>query len=68
MKSCLIFFNTFGFLFQLLKVPRLEMVETIDSIKLANELNKRWSSILPNDPLKVLVQVNTSGEEGVYLI
>lgn len=68
MKSCLIFFNTFGFLFQLLKVSRLEMVETIDSIKLANELNKRWSSILPNDPLKVLVQVNTSGEEGVYLI
>lgn len=40
------------------------MIETIDSIKLANELNKRWSSISPSDPLKVLVQVNTSNEEG----
>lgn len=51
-------------LFQLTKVPRLEMVETIDSVKLANELNKRWSSISPSNPLNVLVQVNTSQEEG----
>lgn len=43
------------------------MIETIDSIKLANELNKRWSSILPSDPLKILVQVNTSQEEGLDL-
>lgn len=50
--------------FQLLKVPRLEMIETVDSVKLADELNKKWSSISPNDPLKILVQVNTSQEEG----
>lgn len=51
----------------MLKVPRLEMIETVDSIKLANELNKKWGNISPNEPLKVLVQVNTSQEEGWYL-
>ncbi|XP_055314970.1 pyridoxal phosphate homeostasis protein [Sitodiplosis mosellana] len=48
---------------KLLKVPRLDMVETLDSIKLANELNKKWGNVSPNKPLKVLVQVNTSQEE-----
>lgn len=40
------------------------MIETIDSIKLADELNKKWSTISPNNPLNILVQVNTSQEEG----
>lgn len=62
------FDSTFEILLQLSKVPRLEMIETIDSIKLANELNKRWSSVSSSDPLKVLVQVNTSDEEGIYYI
>lgn len=53
-------------LFQLLKVPRLEMIETVDSIKLATELNKKWGNVSPTEPLKVLVQVNTSREEGYY--
>lgn len=50
--------------FQLLKVPNLDMIETIDSIKLADDLNKKWSTISPNDPLKILLQINTSQEEG----
>lgn len=48
---------------KLLKVPRLEMIETVDSVKLANELNKRLSSISSSNLLKVLIQVNTSREE-----
>lgn len=42
------------------------MVETVDSIKLADELNKKWSSISPNDPLQIFVQINTSLEEGTH--
>ncbi|XP_031633104.1 pyridoxal phosphate homeostasis protein [Contarinia nasturtii] len=48
---------------KLLKVPRLEMIETVDSLKLANELNKKWGNISPSKPLKILVQVNTSQED-----
>ena len=45
--------------------PHLAMLETVDSVKLANKLN----STLPEtrvEPLRVLVQVNTSGEESKY--
>lgn len=41
------------------------MIETVDSIKLATELNKRLQSISPNKLLNVLIQVNTSHEEGI---
>lgn len=43
------------------------MIQTIDSIKLANHINAAWEKIVKADkePLKVLVQVNTSGEEGM---
>lgn len=37
------------------------MIETVDSIKLADLLNSKWAK---PDPLKVLVQVNTSQEKG----
>jgi len=40
-------------------VSNLFMVETVDSVKLAETLNKCWKQ---EYPLKVLVQVNTSGE------
>lgn len=40
------------------------MVETVDSTKLANLLNQKWGNVSPKDPLNVLIQVNTSGEEG----
>lgn len=50
--------------FQLLKVPHLDMIETVDSIKLASELNKKWGNVSPKEPLNILVQVNTSQEDG----
>lgn len=43
-------------------VPNLVMVETVDDEKIANHLNRVTVSI-GRKPLKVLVQVNTSGEE-----
>ncbi|XP_022716133.1 pyridoxal phosphate homeostasis protein-like [Durio zibethinus] len=43
-------------------VPNLAMVETVDDEKIANHLNRAVES-LGRKPLKVLVQVNTSGEE-----
>ena len=43
-------------------VPALVMIETVDSIKLADKLNAAVSEA-GRSSLKVLVQVNTSGEE-----
>ncbi|KAL6613806.1 hypothetical protein ACP70R_036076 [Stipagrostis hirtigluma subsp. patula] len=43
-------------------VPNLDMVEGVDNEKIANHLDRAVSS-LGREPLKVLVQVNTSGEE-----
>lgn len=44
------------------KVPNLAMVETVKSVKVANGLNKACEAI-GREPLSVMVQVNTSGEE-----
>ncbi|CAK4650541.1 hypothetical protein LEN26_004394 [Aphanomyces euteiches] len=44
-------------------VPNLYMVETVDSIKLASKLDKAWAEKQSSHPLRVLLQVNTSGEE-----
>lgn len=49
----------------LLSVPNLAMVETVDDEKIANVLNRVVGTI-GRKPLKVLVQVNTSGEESKY--
>ncbi|XP_077227154.1 uncharacterized protein LOC143860417 isoform X5 [Tasmannia lanceolata] len=43
-------------------VPNLDMVESVDNEKIANHLDCMVASI-GRRPLKVLVQVNTSGEE-----
>ncbi|KAK9938595.1 hypothetical protein M0R45_015323 [Rubus argutus] len=43
-------------------VPNLALVEGVDNEKLANHLDRAVSN-LGRNPLKVLVQVNTSGEE-----
>ncbi|XP_024034476.1 pyridoxal phosphate homeostasis protein isoform X3 [Citrus clementina] len=43
-------------------VPNLDMVEGVGNEKIANHLDKAVSN-LGRKPLKVLVQVNTSGEE-----
>jgi len=48
---------------QLLKIPNLKMVETVDSIKLANSLNKSCKQLRTTEQLAIMVQVNTSGEE-----
>lgn len=42
------------------------MIQTIDSQKLATVVDTAWEKLEKPDkqPLKVLVQVNTSGEEG----
>lgn len=49
----------------MLKVPKLEMIQTVDSIKLADLLNQKWGNVSPTESLKVLMQVNTSSEEGI---
>ncbi|TGZ65469.1 hypothetical protein CRM22_005868 [Opisthorchis felineus] len=47
---------------QLTSVPNLHMIQTIDSAKHALALDVAWHSICSN-PLAVMLQVNTSGEE-----
>ncbi|KAI8369715.1 hypothetical protein BD560DRAFT_397625 [Blakeslea trispora] len=44
-------------------IPNLFIVETIDSAKKADALNKACTSVERKEKLKVYVQVNTSGEE-----
>ncbi|CAI5506620.1 unnamed protein product, partial [Closterium sp. Naga37s-1] len=46
-------------------VPSLYMVETVDSSRIANHLNKAVAAA-GRPPLRVLVQVNTSGEESKH--
>ncbi|XP_075986501.1 pyridoxal phosphate homeostasis protein [Anticarsia gemmatalis] len=49
---------------KLLSSPRLYMIQTVHSEKLANNLNKQWVKYRQEEAkLPVLVQVNTSGEE-----
>lgn len=50
---------------KLLSVPNLYMIETVDSQKLATNINRKWPSYGPGDgKLKIMLQVNTSEEEG----
>uniref|UniRef100_A0A6B2EDR4 Pyridoxal phosphate homeostasis protein n=1 Tax=Phlebotomus kandelakii TaxID=1109342 RepID=A0A6B2EDR4_9DIPT len=46
-------------------VPGLYMIETVDSENLATVINRAWEKVQKEDKerLRVLVQVNTSGEE-----
>lgn len=56
---------------KLLGSPGLFMVETVDSEKLADNLNKQWLKYRKEkERLRVMVQVNTSGEQGnvIYLM
>lgn len=43
-------------------VPNLALFETVDTQKLATKLNKELTKLNRENPLPVLVQVNTSGE------
>ncbi|XP_013915217.1 PREDICTED: proline synthase co-transcribed bacterial homolog protein [Thamnophis sirtalis] len=47
---------------KLIVVPNLFMLETVDSIKLADKVNSIWQKKNSSEKLKIMVQVNTSGE------
>ncbi|ROL43161.1 Pyridoxal phosphate homeostasis protein [Anabarilius grahami] len=53
---------------KLLGVPNLYMVETIDSVKLAEKVNSSWQKMRAANTqrLKIMVQINTSGEESKH--
>ena len=48
---------------EIVAVPGLHCVHTVDSPKLARELQKRVALLRPDRPLNIMVQVNTSAEE-----
>ena len=45
------------------KIPNLYLLETVDTIKLADKLNNARSSMEGLPPLQIYIQINTSGEE-----
>lgn len=47
-------------------VPNLYMLETVDSAKLATAVDKAWEKLKRENKLKVMVQVNTSGEQNKH--
>lgn len=50
---------------KVLSIPNLFLIETVHKEKLAEQLNKHWPKFTPEGKkLNVMVQVNTSGEEG----
>uniref|UniRef100_A0A8D1CT75 Pyridoxal phosphate-binding protein n=1 Tax=Sus scrofa TaxID=9823 RepID=A0A8D1CT75_PIG len=51
---------------KLMAVPNLFMLETVDSMKLADKVNSSWQKKGSPERLKVMVQVNTSGEESKH--
>ncbi|CAB3223027.1 unnamed protein product [Arctia plantaginis] len=49
---------------KVLGLPRLHMIQTVHSQKLADNLNKQWGKYRKEEvKLAIMVQVNTSGEE-----
>ena len=50
----------------LLSAENLHIVETVDNVKLADALDKRWQGKEMERKLKVYAQVNTSGEENKH--
>nr|XP_006625657.1 PREDICTED: proline synthase co-transcribed bacterial homolog protein [Lepisosteus oculatus] len=55
---------------KLMGVPNLFMVETVDSVKLADRVNTSWQKVRASSTLgqrlKVMVQINTSGEDSKH--
>lgn len=50
---------------KVLCLPNIYLIETVDSQKLATTLNNHWPKFgPPNSKLKIMIQINTSGEEG----
>ena len=50
----------------ILEVPNLYMIETIGTKKLAKSLHTSWMKLAKEEPLKIMLQVNTSGEPRMY--
>uniref|UniRef100_A0A069DY05 Pyridoxal phosphate homeostasis protein n=1 Tax=Panstrongylus megistus TaxID=65343 RepID=A0A069DY05_9HEMI len=48
---------------KLVSSPGLYLVETVDNEKLATALDTAWQKLQKEEPLRVMVQVNTSDEE-----
>ena len=44
------------------------MIESVDSIKLASQINKQWELEDREEKLNVMLQINTSGEEGINIL
>lgn len=44
-------------------IPNLYMLHTVDSAKLADIIDKTWFKLAKPEPLKIMIQVNTSGED-----
>ncbi|XP_029292279.1 pyridoxal phosphate homeostasis protein [Cottoperca gobio] len=53
---------------KLLGVPNLFLVETVDSVKLADKVNSSWQRVrgASSQRLKIMVQLNTSGEQSKH--
>lgn len=51
---------------KLMAVPNLSMLETVSSVKLADRVNSSWQKKGCPERLKVMVQVNTSGEDSKH--
>ncbi|KAM8973297.1 pyridoxal phosphate homeostasis protein [Pelodytes ibericus] len=51
---------------KLVAVPNLDMLETVDSAKLADKVNSSWQKKGSSEKLKVMVQVKTSSEESKH--
>ena len=49
-------------------VSGLWMIESVDSIKLASQINKQWELEDREEKLNVMLQINTSGEEGINIL
>lgn len=50
----------------IIAIPNLYVVETVDSIKKADTLDKACKAVGRKEPLRVFVQVNTSEEDGKF--
>lgn len=47
---------------KVIKTPGIYMIETVDSEKLASNLDSAWEKLSKTEKLRVLVQINTSSE------
>ena len=44
------------------------MIESVNSIKLASQINKQWELEDREEKLNVMLQINTSGKEGINIL